>query len=49
MVGLEIALILFKYLSSYQFGLNIANTAHVVGGLVGLGLGRMNYFSRGDV
>lgn len=49
MVGLEIALILFKYLSSYQFGLNIANTAHVVGGLVGLGLGRMNYFSRGNV
>ncbi|MCX6988366.1 MAG: rhomboid family intramembrane serine protease [Chlamydiae bacterium] len=48
MVGLEIGLVLLNYLSSHELGINIANTAHVVGGLVGLGLGRLNYFARGD-
>lgn len=30
---------------SLSFSLNIANTAHVIGGLVGFLLGRLNYFS----
>lgn len=47
MFGLEIASFIMHYFSYSELTPNIANTAHVVGGLTGLALGRLNYFARG--
>jgi len=47
MFGLEIASFIMHYFSYSELTPNIANTAHVVGGLTGLTLGRLNYFARG--
>lgn len=47
MFGLEIASFALQYFSYAELTPNIANTAHVVGGLTGLVLGRLNYFARG--
>ena len=39
---------LLNFFSLADLTPNIANTAHVVGGLVGAYLGRLNFFSRGE-
>ena len=46
MLGLEIVSLLLK-LFSLNLSANIANTAHIVGGLVGMALGKLSFFSRG--
>lgn len=45
---LEIASFVLNFFSLADLTPNIANTAHVVGGLVGAYLGRLNFFSRGE-
>lgn len=47
MFGLELASVAVLYLSSSELSSNIANTAHVIGGVVGIAMGRMNFFARG--
>lgn len=44
MLGLQIALFIFQSLG-YQFDLNIANTAHIVGGITGYLMGRGSLFA----
>lgn len=46
MVGVELLTLTLHLFSSMQLPFNIANTAHVVGGIVGLLLGRFSFFSR---
>ncbi|MBM3207551.1 MAG: rhomboid family intramembrane serine protease [Chlamydiae bacterium] len=48
MFGLELASVAVLYLSSSELSSNVANTAHVVGGVVGIAMGRMNFFARGN-
>jgi GlpG protein len=47
MFGLELASVAVVYLSSSELSSNIANTAHVMGGVIGVVMGRMNFFARG--
>lgn len=47
MLGLEIVSLTLK-LFSVNISANIANTAHIVGGLVGMLLGKLSFFSRGN-
>jgi GlpG protein len=46
---LEIVSFFLHYFSLYNLSPNIANTAHVVGGVVGYLLGKMRFFARGAV
>ena len=46
MFGLELLTFILQLFSVIQITPNIANTAHVIGGLVGILLGRMSFFSR---
>lgn len=46
MLGLEIVSLLLK-LFSVNISAHIANTAHIIGGLVGIFLGKLSFFSRG--
>ncbi|MCX6989607.1 MAG: rhomboid family intramembrane serine protease [Chlamydiae bacterium] len=48
MFALEIASFVLHYLSYSELTPNIANTAHVVGGLSGALLGRFKFFARGE-
>ena len=48
MFVLEIASFVLHYLSYSELTPNIANTAHVVGGLAGALLGRFKFFARGE-
>lgn len=46
MFALELLTFILQLFSVIQITPNIANTAHVIGGLVGILLGRMSFFSR---
>jgi GlpG protein len=46
---LEIVSFFLHYFSLYKLSPNIANTAHIVGGVVGYLLGKMRFFARGAV
>lgn len=48
MLLLEIFTLLIQALSSAEITVSIANTAHIVGGLVGIFLGRIALFARGE-
>ena len=48
MFALEVASFVLHYLSYSELTPNIANTAHVVGGLAGALLGRFKFFARGE-
>jgi GlpG protein len=47
MFALELFSFMLKFFSGTKASANIANTAHIIGGLVGVALGRMKFFSRG--
>jgi GlpG protein len=47
MLVLEIASMAMQFFRVTELSANIANTAHIVGGLVGIALARVPYFSRG--
>ncbi len=47
MLGLEIMTFGLRVLSVIQVTPNIANTAHIIGGLCGIALGRLRFFARG--
>ena len=47
MCALELVTFLLELLSIVQLDIHIANTAHVVGGLCGMALGRLSFFARG--
>ncbi|MES2200205.1 MAG: rhomboid family intramembrane serine protease [Chlamydiota bacterium] len=49
MMGLEVVTVAAQAVFSIVIPLNIANTAHVVGGLAGLVLGRCVFFSRREI
>ncbi|MFI5333964.1 MAG: rhomboid family intramembrane serine protease [Chlamydiales bacterium] len=49
MFGLELFSFAMQLFSSTTLSANIANTAHIVGGLVGLALGRLPFFKRQEV
>ena len=46
MFVLEIVAVVLQLLAITDLSPNIANTAHIVGGLVGMALGRLSFFSR---
>jgi GlpG protein len=45
MVGLQFLSFVIWYFTNVSLGVHIANTAHIVGALVGIALGRMPYFA----
>ncbi|MDN3506006.1 MAG: rhomboid family intramembrane serine protease [Simkaniaceae bacterium] len=47
MVGLEILSLVSSLVFAKEISVGIANTAHIVGGVTGYLLGRINFFSRG--
>lgn len=47
MFALELFSFLLQIFSTLELTANIANTAHIVGGIVGMMLGRLHYFARG--
>jgi len=47
MVGLEMISFFLQFFYQSHFAPNMANTAHIVGGLMGMLLGRISFFSRG--
>ena len=46
MFGLELLTFILQLLSVINIAPNIANTAHIIGGLSGMLLGRLSFFSR---
>lgn len=46
MFVLEVVTLTLQFLGVTELAPNIANTAHVVGGLAGIGLGRLSFFAR---
>jgi GlpG protein len=48
MFGLELFSFVLEFFTHGKLTANIANTAHIVGGLVGLGLGKLRFFARSE-
>ena len=49
MMGLQVASFVLIRFNIAEFDMNIANTAHIVGALTGIVLGRISFFSKGAV
>jgi GlpG protein len=49
MLGLEVIAFFLEFFSATHFSANIANTAHIFGGLTGMLLARIPLFSRGEI
>jgi membrane associated rhomboid family serine protease len=45
MAGIQITSFVLQKFFNIHFSANLANTAHIVGGLVGIGAGRISFFN----
>ena len=49
MAGIQITSFILLRFSIANFSINIANTAHIVGAITGIILGRIPFFSKGTI